>query len=175
MRRPLLKSALFATLVVAPDIIGIGGTEARQTSSVANLKTTAEASEFKSTSSYDDVIRFVKAVDAASPNIHYTTYGKTFEGRDMPLVVVGIGLKDASPAAVMASKRLRVHIQANVHAGEVEGKEAAQVLLREFALGQHADWLKSMVFIVNPIYNADGNERFGQNRGTQNGPINGMG
>ena len=175
MRRPLLKIALLATLVVAPDAIGIGGTEARQTPALATLKTTAEASEFKSTSSYEDVIRFVKTVDAASPNIHYTTYGKTFEGRDMPLVVVGTGLKDASPASVMASKRLRVHIQGNVHAGEVEGKESAQILLREFALGQHADWLKSMVFIVNPIYNADGNERFGQNRGTQNGPINGMG
>jgi len=176
MRRPLLKIALFATLVVAPDAAGVGTADARQTPSVATLKTTPEATEFKSTSSYEDVIRFVKAVDAASPNIHYTTYGKTFEGRDMPLVVVGTGLKDASPASVMASKRLRVHIQANVHAGEVEGKESAQILLREFALGQHADWLKSMVFIVNPIYNADGNEKMSPtNRGTQNGPINGMG
>jgi hypothetical protein len=165
-----------AALVVGLDALGLGDTEARQTQSVASLKTTAEASEFKSTSSYDDVIRFVKAVDAASPNIHYMAYGKTFEGRDMPLVVVGTGLKDASPASVMASKRLRVHIQANVHAGEVEGKESAQILLREFALGQHADWLKSMVFIVNPIYNADGNERMSPtNRGVQNGPINGMG
>ena len=103
MRRPLLKIALFATLVVAPDAAGVGKADARQTPSVATLKTTPEATEFKSTSSYEDVIRFVKAVDAASPNIHYTTYGKTFEGRDMPLVVVGTGLKDASPASVMAS------------------------------------------------------------------------
>ena len=118
----------------------------------------------------------MKAVDAASPIIHYTTYGKTFEGRDMPLAVVGTGLKDASPASVRASKRLRVHIQGNVHAGEVEGKESAQILLREFAMGQHADWLQSMVFLITPIYNADGNEKMSPtNRGTQNGPINGMG
>ncbi len=148
---------------------------AQQGAAIANLKTTAEASEFKSTSTYEDVVKFMKAVDAASPNIFYTTYGKTSEGREMPLAVVGTGLKDASAASVRATNRLRVHIQGNIHAGEVEGKESAQILLREFAMGQHADWLKTMVFIVTPIYNIDGNEKFGQNRGRQNGPINGMG
>jgi len=69
-----------------------------------------------------------------------------------------------------------VHVQANVHAGEVEGKEAALVLLRELAMGQHKDWLQSMVFLVTPDYNADGNEKFAlTNRQRQNGPINGMG
>ncbi len=148
---------------------------AQQSGSIADLKTTAEASGFKSTSTYEDVVKFMKAVDAASPNIFYATYGKTAEGREMPLAVVGTGLKDASAASVRATNRLRVHIQGNIHAGEVEGKESAQILLREFAMGQHADWLKTTVFIVTPIYNIDGNEKFGQNRGRQNGPINGMG
>ena len=50
------------------------------------------------------------------------------------------------------------------------------MLLREFAEGKHADWLQSMVFLVAPIYNADGNERFAlTNRGRQNGPIGGQG
>src|SRR5262245_47699147 len=149
--------------------------QAQQPSSIANLKTTAEASDFKSTSTYDDVVRFMKAVDAASPNVFYASYGKTYEGREMPLAIVGTGLKDASAPSVRATNRLRVHIQGNIHAGEVEGKESAQILLREFALGQHADWLKTIVFLVTPIYNADGNEKFGQNRGRQNGPVNGMG
>jgi hypothetical protein len=160
--------------VIAAALAAVGS--AQQTDPLAGLKTTAEASDFKSTSSYDDVVRFMKAVDAASPLVHYTTYGKTFEGRDMPLVAVGMGLKDASAASVRASGRLRVHIQGNIHAGEVEGKEAAQVLLRELAQNRHADWLKSMVFIITPIYNADGNEKMSPtNRGSQNGPINGMG
>ncbi len=144
--------------------------------SVADLKTTAEASDFKSTSTYDDVVKFMKAVDAASPIVFYTTYGKTFEGREMPAAIVGTGLKDSSAVSFKAPGKLRVHIQANIHAGEVEGKESAQMLLREFALGQHADWLRSMVFIVTPIFNADGNEKMSPtNRGRQNGPITGMG
>ena len=94
----------------------------------------------------------------------------------MPMAVVGTGLKDASAAAVKGSGKLRVHIQGNIHAGEVEGKESAQILLREFALGQHKDWLQSMVFLITPIFNADGNEKFAlNNRQRQNGPINGMG
>ncbi|MCR4375094.1 MAG: M14 family metallopeptidase, partial [Acidobacteria bacterium] len=84
--------------------------------------------------------------------------------------------KDASAASVKASGKLRVHIQGNIHAGEVEGKEATLVLLREFAQGKHADWLQSMVFLITPIFNADGNERFSlTSRGVQNGPINGQG
>jgi hypothetical protein len=106
----------------------------------------------------------------------YLTYGKTYEGRDMPLMVVGTGLKDGSPESVKATGKLRVHIQGNIHAGEVEGKESAQILLREFGKGLHADWLTTSVFLITPIFNADGNEKFAMtNRGPQNGPINGQG
>ena len=169
MPRMLVSSLV---LVVA---LAAGG-RAQQATSLPDLKTTPEASGYKSTSTYDDVVKFMKAVDAASPLVYYATYGKTYEGRDMPMAIVGAGLKDASPASLRATNRLRVHIQGNIHAGEVEGKEAAQVLLREFAMGQHADWLKTMVFIITPIFNADGNEKFAlTNRQRQNGPINGMG
>jgi hypothetical protein len=144
--------------------------------SIADLKTTPEATDFKSTSSYEDVVKFMKTIDDASPIVFYTTYGTTHEGRGMPLAVVGTGLKDASPASVKGSGKLRVHIQANVHAREVEGKESAQMLLRELAAGRHADWLRSTVFLITPIFNADGNEKMSlTNRGRQNGPINGMG
>jgi hypothetical protein len=109
-------------LPAAAILMLIGPGEARQTPALADLKTTPEATGYKSTSTYEDVVRFMRAVDDASPLVFYTTYGKTYEGRDMPLAVVGTGLKDASPASVLGTGRLRVHIQANIHAGEVEGK-----------------------------------------------------
>ena len=50
------------------------------------------------------------------------------------------------------------------------------MLLRELAEGKHEDWLNSMVLIIAPIYNADGNERFAlNNRGPQHGPLGGQG
>ena len=60
---------------------------------------------------------------------------------------------------------------ANIHAGEVEGKEAVQVLLREIAMGEHEALLHKMTVTFLPVYNGDGNERFGKkNRPGQNGP-----
>ena len=50
------------------------------------------------------------------------------------------------------------------------------MLLRDLAAGKHQDWLKQMVLLVAPIYNADGNERFSlTSRGRQHGPIGGQG
>ncbi|HEX7486741.1 MAG TPA: M14 family metallopeptidase, partial [Vicinamibacterales bacterium] len=136
--------------------------------------TRPEATRFAETSRYDDVMAFMKAMAAASPQIHLTTYGYTYEGRPLPLAV--IGAPDATPEAVRATKKTRIYIQGNIHAGEVEGKEALLWLLRSIAKGERAAWFDSVVLLINPIYNADGNERVNlRNRGRQNGPVGGMG
>lgn len=136
--------------------------------------TRPEATNYAETSRYEDVIGFMKAMAAASPQIHLTTYGYTFEGRPMPLAV--IGAPNATPEAVLATGKTRVFIQGNIHAGEVEGKEAALWLLRSLAKGERASWLKDVVLLITPIYNADGNERVNvRNRGSQHGPVGGMG
>jgi hypothetical protein len=137
--------------------------------------TRPERSGYQETSTYDEVMAFVRAADAASARIHLTSFGYSMEGRALPLVVVG-RVRDASPEAVRASGKLRVFIQANIHAGEVEGKEAMLVLLRDLANGRHTAWLDSLVLLIAPIYNADGNERVRlTNRPLQYGPIGGMG
>lgn len=136
--------------------------------------TRPEATGYAETSRYDDVVSFMKAIAAASPRIHLTTYGYTYEGRPLQLAVIGAA--DAKPATVRATNKTRIYIQGNIHAGEVEGKEAALWLLRSIAKGERAGWLESVVLLVNPIYNADGNERVNvRNRGRQNGPVGGMG
>ena len=65
---------------------------------------------------------------------------------------------------------------ANIHAGEVEGKEAVLHLARRMTTGNLQGFLKSAVWLLAPIYNADGNERVSlDNRVEQNGPIGGVG
>ncbi len=137
--------------------------------------TRAERTDYRETSSYADVVDFLQRAAAASPSVHYTTYGFTNEGRALPLAVVG-DVADPSAAAVRASGKTVVYLQGNIHAGEVCGKEALQMLLRDLLAGRHGDWQESMVLLVAPIYNADGNERVTlTNRGRQHGPIGGMG
>ncbi|HEX8392379.1 MAG TPA: M14 family metallopeptidase [Longimicrobium sp.] len=144
-------------------------------SSLDTLRTRPERSNYQETSRYDDVMRFLAEVDRASPLIHLTDFGATTEGRRLPLAVVG-RVRDASPAAVRASGKTVVYVQGNIHAGEVEGKEALQVLLREIAQGRHARLLDSLVLLIAPIYNADGNERISMtSRPHQLGPVGGQG
>jgi hypothetical protein len=136
--------------------------------------TRPELTNYTETSRYDDVMKYMTAMAAVYPQIHLTTYGHTFEGRPMPLAV--IGAPNATPRAVLATGKTRVFIQANIHAGEVEGKEATLWLLRSIAKGERAEWLRNNVLLITPIYNADGNERVNvRNRGAQDGPVGGMG
>lgn len=141
---------------------------------ISGIQTIPEKSSFRDTSRYADVMAFLEALDKASTKVHLTSFGITNEKRALPLAVVGA--PDASPEAVRRTGKLRVYIQGNIHAGEVEGKESTQMLLRELAEGRHDDWLETMVLLIAPIYNADGNERFAlNNRGPQYGPLGGQG
>jgi hypothetical protein len=152
-----------------------GSAQVRNSASLSTLKTTPERTNFTETSRYDDVFAFLRSVAQASNLVHVTSFGYSFEGRPLPLAVVG-RVTDARPETVKASGKLRIYIQANVHAGEVEGKESVQALVRDIAMGKYAPWLDSMVLLIGPNYNADGNERVSlTNRGPQHGPIGGMG
>lgn len=167
--RPVIVSVALSLAVTAALA------QSRPSASLDRLQTRAERSQFVETSRYDDVRAFLATVDEASPLVHVTSFGYSFEGRTLPLAVVG-RVADATPSAVTASGRLRVYLQANIHAGEVEGKEAVLALIRDIARGQHADWLTSMVLLVNPVYNADGTEKVTlTSRGFQHGPIGGQG
>ena len=147
---------------------------ARTTSNGAQWLTRPERTDYAETSRYDEVIAYMKQMAAVNPNIHLTTYGYTTEGRPLPLAV--IGAPGASAEQVLATNKTRVYIQGNIHAGEVEGKEALLWLLRSIARGERNAWLKTTVLLINPIYNADGNERVSvSNRGSQAGPVGGMG
>src|SRR5690606_16294865 len=64
-----------------------------------------------------------------------------------------------------------IFVMANIHAGEVEGKDAMMKLLLEFSDGMHKELLSQITIMIAPIYNADGNDDFARtNRITQNGP-----
>ncbi len=164
-----LASAVFLGLAMP----GCGA--AAQGDTGADLQTRAERTGYQETTGFGEVVEFVEVAAALSDRVHVTSFGTTVEGRSLPLVVVG-DVPDARPASVMAAGRLRVWVQANIHAGEVCGKEALLMLLRDLATGGRAEWLSSLTLLIAPIYNADGNERMAlDNRPYQLGPVGGMG
>lgn len=175
-RVPRVGRVVFTMLVasVIPLHAPVSAQTAKPASAGAKYLTRPELTDYTETSRYDDVIAYMKQMAAVNPQIHLTTYGHTYEGRAMPLAV--IGAPGATPEQVKATGKTRVYIQANIHAGEVEGKEAVLWLLRSIAKGERNEWFKTTVLLINPIYNADGNERINvANRGSQAGPVGGMG
>ncbi|MDP6579215.1 MAG: M14 family metallopeptidase, partial [Vicinamibacterales bacterium] len=139
------------------------------------LTTRAERTRYEQSTGYGEVVQFLERAAALSDRVHVTTFGSTVEGRPLPLAVVGDTI-DARPESVTSGDRTRVWLQANIHGGEVCGKEALLMLLRDLVTGEHDDWLSSLTLLIAPIYNADGNELIGpDNRPFQFGPFQGMG
>lgn len=135
--------------------------------------TRAERTNFLETSHYDDVIAFIDSLKTMEKDqIATGDIGKTSEGREIPYVVASRPLVRTAAEAQRLNRPI-VYIQADIHAGEVEGKEAMLSMLRELTDDKMPNVLDSLVLVVVPIYNADGNEKFGhqeQLRPSQDGP-----
>ena len=134
-------------------------------------QTRAERTDYAETSHYEDVVAFLDSLQKLGAPLYRDSIGHTTEGRTLPLVVLSRPLV-RTPAQARALGRPIVYVQANIHAGEVEGKEALLALVRDLATTRN-NVLDSIVLIAIPIYNADGNERFrpqSVNRTEQNGP-----
>jgi dipeptidyl-peptidase-4 len=146
-----------------------------QAFSQSTILTVAEKSEFKSTSNYNDVMTFIAQLKKSSKFIGVETIAKSVEGRDVPLLIIGNPLPK-SPEQLTGDSRIVIYVQANIHAGEVEGKEAVLMFARDLFLVKNNELLKNVVFLLCPNFNPDGNEQISPtNRTYQNGPINGVG
>src|SRR5262249_5231491 len=138
------------------------------------LKTVAERSEFRATARYDEVAAWCQVFAKSTSLAHLTELGQSSEGRAIPLLIVADPpVRSASDAA--RSNKLICFAIGNIHAGEVCGKEALPMLLREICSSPHPALLKDVILAVAPIYNTDGNERVSKtNRPGQIGPEEGV-
>ena len=137
----------------------------------AGPRTRPERTGYTETSHYADVIAFLDSLHGR-PGLSFGSIGKTTQGREIPYVIASRS-RVSTPAEARALGRPIVYVQGNIHAGEVEGKEALLALLRDLTGSNVPNALDSVVLIAVPIYNADGNEKFAaqeRNRGEQNGP-----
>ena len=125
---------------------------------VAAQSTRAERTGFRETSSHADVLGFLDTLERRTTDLRAGTLGLSPQGRRVPYVIAARPLV-ATPTDARRSRKPVIYVQGNIHAGEVEGKEAAQMLLRDLTVGPLRPLLDSIVLIVVPIYNADGNER----------------
>jgi len=134
-------------------------------------QTHAEKTDYRETPTLGETLSFARRLAAASPWVRVTTFGRSGQGRPLPLVVAAKG-GTLTPAAARRAGKPVVLVQACIHAGETDGKDAGLALLRDIAVTKtRAALLDRLVLLFIPVYNADGHERRSPfNRMNQNGP-----
>ncbi|HVF22283.1 MAG TPA: M14 family metallopeptidase [Pyrinomonadaceae bacterium] len=134
-------------------------------------QTPAEKTNYRQTPNYADTIAFAKQLSGASPAIEYRGFGYSGQGRELPLIIAS-ETQTFTPEAAHEQGKAVVLIQACIHSGEPDGKDAGFALLRDVAITKTAAGiLENVVLLFIPIYNTDGHERSTPyNRINQNGP-----
>jgi murein tripeptide amidase MpaA len=134
-------------------------------------QTFAEENSYKKTPRYAETVAFSQRLDRQSKLIVYRTFGKSSEGRDLPLLIASTD-NDFTPAKARQNGKAIILIQAAIHSGESDGKDAGLALFRDIAITKsQLNLLENVVILFVPIYNTDGHELFSKyNRINQNGP-----
>jgi len=161
MPRRICAALLFALSFPLPTI-----------AAPAPLATIAERSGFLNTGRYDEVIALCAAFQKAYPKaVRCIEFGRTPEGRPMQAL---IATRTGAFSAAAANRRgiPALLVQGGIHAGEIDGKDAGFLALREVLDGKAAAGaLDRQVLVFVPVFNVDGHERFGRwNRPNQRGP-----
>ena len=130
---------------------------------------------------------FEQSAGIASPNYHDTyvwldnladshdmlqkvSLGKSPQGRDIWMYIASSDGAD-TPAALKRNHKPTVLVQAGIHGGEIDGKDAGMMLLRDILTGDKQDLLDGVNLLFVPIFNVDGHERSSEyNRVNQRGP-----
>ncbi|MBA3766529.1 MAG: M14 family metallopeptidase, partial [Acidobacteria bacterium] len=134
-------------------------------------QTWTEKTDYRETPRYDETIAYGRKLDEASTLIRLDSFGQSGEGRSLPLLIAAEGETFTPETARRAGKAV-VLVQACIHPGEPDGKDAGLALLRDISITKtRAGLLDHVVILFIPIYNVDGHERSSPyNRINQNGP-----
>jgi len=155
-----------------PPLIPWQGESLQLIQSSGPLTTDFELSDGNASPSYDDTIKYVNRLIAANPTqFRSMTIGQSHAGRDIKMIVAN---EDGQFSANMlkSNGKPTILIQAGIHSGEIDGKDAGFMLLRDIAIGKRRDLLSKVNILFIPILNVDGHERSSEfNRINQRGPI----
>jgi murein tripeptide amidase MpaA len=136
-----------------------------------DLLTTGEKTEWNETAPYAEAVEISHRLERASRFVKVVDVGTTPEGRNMIALIVS---KDRAftPEAAAKTGKVVILIQSGIHAGEIEGKDTALMLIRDMTVSRRfAAWLDHVILVVIPVFNVDGHEDFSPyHRPSQNGP-----
>lgn len=166
----MLRHALLSAAVLS--LFAVNAHAARDMR-LFSLKTVAEYSGFQQTGRYEEVEALCRRFEEQHPKqVRCFEYGRTPENR--PMLALAVSNTGAlTPEAARLRKIPVLLVQGGIHAGEIDGKDAGFLALRQVLEGKAAPGaLDKQVLLFVPVFNVDGHERFGNwNRPNQRGPV----
>jgi len=168
----MMVASSLAQFILPPAIEWHGKSEALIAKTGNPWITAAERSGFVTTPGYDETMSWLKKLTAASPLLTMVSIGKTVEGRDIFMIIASTE-KNISAAGLKRSGKPLLLVQAGIHSGEIDGKDAGMMLLRDIAFANKRALIDQVNFLFIPILSADAHERSSAfNRPNQRGPQN---
>ncbi len=136
-----------------------------------NWQTYFEKTNYLKSPLYDETIEYFKRIDEISPFARMNTIGISPQGRELKCMIVSKD-KAFTPAGAKQTGKPVILVVNGIHSGEIEGKDASMLLLREILVTKEKEWMiENVILLIIPVFNVDGHENMSRyNRINQNGP-----
>jgi hypothetical protein len=132
-----------------------------------------EKSNYLETPDYTESMAYFQKLADYSPYAHFQKFGTSPQGRDIMVIIVSKDEAFTPEAAKKTGKTITL-FENGIHSGEIEGKDASMLLLREILVSKEKEYLlDNNILLIIPIFSVDAHERCSPyNRINQNGPVN---
>jgi len=145
-----------------------GGSEALIKAKSHPWVSPAELSGLTESPDYNTTIAYLRKLVDSSDLLEMEQFGTSAQGRALYLVKASAALHKIA----QNPQRPLLLVQAGIHSGEIDGKDAGLMLLRDIAHGDKTQLLANADLLFIPVFSADGHERrSATNRMNQRGPV----
>ncbi|BAJ04179.1 M14 family metallopeptidase [Shewanella violacea] len=172
LAEPQIANTYINDAILPPAIEWHGKSEALLLNADDEWATPFEKNGLKTSPSYDETFAWLDKLIAQTDMLNKVSLGKSPQGRDIWMIIASS--EGANTPKTLAEKgKPSVLVQAGIHSGEIDGKDAGMMLLRDLVLGGKSELLDKANLLFVPIFSVDGHERSSQyNRVNQRGPVN---
>lgn len=167
------RANTFVNDAILPAIIPWhGASESLLLSADHEWATPFEQSNGIDSPSYHNTIAWLDKLVAETTKLQKVSLGKSPQGRDIWMyIATSEGINES--ARLKQNTKPTILLQAGIHAGEIDGKDAGMMLLRDMVKGDKSELLEKTNLLFVPIFSVDAHERSGEfNRVNQRGPVN---
>ncbi len=169
---PQLATTYVNDAILPPIIEWHGKSESLLAAPDSEWATPFEQHGLKTSPNYDETFAWLDKLISQTDMLKKVSIGKSPQGRDIWMIVASKeGAEDAP--TLLKNNKPSVLVQAGIHSGEIDGKDAGMMLLRDIVIGDKAALLDNANLLFVPIFSVDAHERSTEyNRVNQRGPVN---